>query len=122
MFVVAIYEIQYPNFDPVLPPFFPAEHNLSLAPVSHFEDFAPKYEHPIPLDLLALGLLEPIATIMKSVQHVSQLIPKFSSYPTAATSQVILTRMCTLLSHLLNLPRIVAGPSLGAKYSAALSE
>lgn len=100
MFVVAIYESPFPNLDIVLSPFLPSEHNLS-----HFQDFGPPtHESPLPLDLVNLGVVKPIALILNSIQHVSQLVPVFSSYPTAETSKVMLTRMCALLSHLLSLP------------------
>lgn len=116
MFVVAIYEIPFPNLDPFLPPFLPSKHNLS-----HFQDFGPPtHESPLPLDLVNLGVVQPIALILNSVQHVSQLVPAFSSYPTAATSMVILTRMCALLSHLLSLPQIQSSKT--ADFSSVVSE
>jgi len=97
MFVVAIYESPFPNLDPVLPPFLLSEHNLS-----HFEDFGPPtHDSPLPLDLVSLGVVQPIALILNSVQYVSQLVPIFSSNFTAETSKVMLTRMCALLSHLI---------------------
>jgi Fungal specific transcription factor domain len=104
MFVVAIYEVPFPEIDPVLPPFFPGDHGLKV--ISHFQDFGPTYEYPPPLDLVSLGLTPSIATILNSVQHVSQLVPAWHGYPTAATHLVMLTRMCTLLSHLLSLAPI----------------
>jgi hypothetical protein len=100
MFVVAIYESPFPNLDPVLPQFQPSEHNFS-----HCQDFGPPtHESPLSMDLVNLGVVQPIALILNSVQHVSQLVPVFASYPTAETSKVMLTRMCALLSHLLSLP------------------
>lgn len=106
--MVAIYEVPYPNLDSTLPPFIPAEHNLRSTSdiISHFQDLGPVHEQPAPLDYITLGLTPPIASILNSVQHVSQLVPKHDSYPTASTSLVILTRLCTLLSHILSLPPI----------------
>lgn len=109
MFVVSICEIQFPPLDPVLPPFFPAEHNLTASPpsvISHFDDMGPLHEEPPPVDLVSLGVEERIAAIINSLQHVSQLVPTHTSYPTANTSMIMLTRICTLLSHLLSLPPI----------------
>ena len=122
---MAIYEVPFPEVDPVLPPFFPSDHGLQV--VSHFQDLGPAYEHPPPLYLVSLGLTPPIATILNSVQHVSQLVPKWNSYPTAATHLVMLTRMCTLLSHLLSLPPITAlsfpnPESSASQISALVSE
>jgi hypothetical protein len=109
MFVVAHYEVPFPSLDP-LPPFFPSDHNLRHSPpqlvTSHFQDIDPSHSNLPPLDLVSLGVTQPIATILASVQHVSQLVPTFNSYPTAATNLIILTRMCTLLSHLLSIPSI----------------
>lgn len=124
MFVVAIYEIPFPNIDPVLPPFFPRDHNLSYSPpsiISHFQDIGPAHEEPTPLDLLLFGLTQPIATALNSVQHVSQLVPTHSTYPTAANSLTILTRLCTILSHLLSLPKVtqLAFPDLELEASRA---
>jgi hypothetical protein len=117
IFVVAIYEVPFPEIDPVLPPFFPGDHGLQV--ISHFQDFGPTYEHPPPLDLISLGLTPPIATILNSVQHVSQLVPTWHGYPTASTHLVMLTRMCTILSHLLSLPPITAlsFPDPGSEFS-----
>jgi hypothetical protein len=110
MFVVAHYEVPFPSLDPLLPPFFPSDHNLRHSPpqpvTSHFQDIDPSNSTPPPLDLVSLGVTQPIATVLASIQHISQLVPTFDSYPTAATNLIILTRMCTLLSHLLSLPRI----------------
>jgi len=109
MFVVAHYEVPFPSLDPLLPPFFPSDHNLRHSPpqlvTSHFQDIDPSHSNLPPLDLVSLGVTQPIATIL-AVQHVSRLVPAFNSYPTAATNLIILTRMCTLLSHLLSLPSI----------------
>jgi hypothetical protein len=56
---------------------------------------------------------------------VSQLVPAWSGYPTAATHLVMLTRMCTLLSHLLSLPPITVlsfpDPESSTSQSSALS-
>ena len=104
MFAVAIYEVPFPEVDPILSPFFPAEHGLQI--VSHFRDLGPTYEQPPRLDLISLGIILAIATILNSIQHVSQLVLAWGSYPTAATHLVMLTRMCTPLSHLLSLPPI----------------
>lgn len=125
MFVTAIYEVPYPEVDPILPLFFPVDHGLQI--VSHFQDLGPAYAQPPPLDLVALGVARPVATIIKSIQHVSQLVPKWNGYPTATTHLVMLTRMCTLLSHLLSLPPItvLSFPNLEPNFtevSAFLSE
>jgi hypothetical protein len=125
MFVVATYEVPFPVIDPILPPFFPIDHGLEL--VSHFQDFGPARSIPPPLDLVALGVTSPIATILDSVQHVSQLVPSWNMYPAASTHLVMLTRMCTLLSHLLSLPPItpLSSPTLEpehARSSALVSE
>jgi hypothetical protein len=104
MFVVAIYEVPYPEVDPILPPFFPIDHGLQV--VSHFQDLGPAHAQPPPLDLVALGVAPPIATIINSIQHVSQLVPRWNTYPAVKTHLTMLTRMCTLLSHLLSLPPI----------------
>ncbi|PQE30907.1 C6 zinc finger domain-containing protein [Rutstroemia sp. NJR-2017a WRK4] len=105
-FTVAMYELPYPCFDPTLPEFYPADHNLSLVEnariYSHFQDFAPDLNNPTLASMQAsdFNLTEPIATARYSIQHVSHLVPKHSTYPTASTSLVILTRICTILSHL----------------------
>jgi Fungal specific transcription factor domain len=105
---VASYEVPFPDLDLVLPEFIPGDHDLTLPPaitvMSHFQDIGPTQEDPPPLDLLSLGLAPPLASIFTSIQHISQLVPTFSAYPTASSSRVILTRMCTILSHLLSLP------------------
>jgi hypothetical protein len=110
MFVVAHSEVLSPSLDPILPPFFPSDHNLRYSPsqlvTSHFQDIDPSQSNLPHLDLISLGVTQPIATILASVQHVSQLIPTFDSYSTAATNLIILTRIYTLLSHLLSLPPI----------------
>ena len=120
MSVVASCEVKFPSLDPTLPPFFPANHNLTL-PISHFEDMGPAHDESPRLDPVSLGLAEPMASIMNSVQHVSQLVPTHYSYPSAETSGVILTRMCTLLSHLLSLPPICASSSQD-QFSALITE
>lgn len=125
MFAAATYEVSFPDVDPVLPSFFPADHGLQVA--SHFQDFGPTYEHPPPLDLVSLDITPPIATILNSIQHVSQLVPSWNGYPTAATHLVMLTRMCTLLSHLLSLPPITPlsfpnPESINSRISALVSE
>ncbi|PVH89119.1 hypothetical protein DL98DRAFT_96548 [Cadophora sp. DSE1049] len=124
IFVVAMYEIPYPGFDNTLPPFAPHEYNLHI-PIphepldvhSHFSDIDPSIgasrsvsasrstdiNEKSNVDLLALGLAFPIAAVLTSIQHVSHLVPTNEAYPTAATSSVVLTRMCTLLSHLLSI-------------------
>jgi hypothetical protein len=125
MFVVAHYEVPFPSLDPLLPPFFPSDHNLRHSPpqpvTSHFQDIDPSHSTPPPLDLVSLGVAQPIATILASIQHISQLVPTFDSYPTAATNLIILTRMCTLLSHLLSLPRISSN-SEDNQHSTLISE
>jgi hypothetical protein len=101
-----VYELPYPCFDTVLPEFYPSDHNLSLlenAPVySHFQDFAPDLNNPTLATMQAsdFDLAEPIATARYSIQHVSHLVPKHSAYSTASTSLAVLTRICTILSHL----------------------
>ena len=115
-----MYEIPYPAFDCTIPPFAPHEHNLHV-PIprepldirSHFSDIDPSIgasqsataSRPVDgnVDLGALGLAPPIEAVLTSIQHVSHLVPTNDAYPTAATSSVVLTRMCTLLSHLLSL-------------------
>ncbi|PMD31383.1 hypothetical protein L207DRAFT_641097, partial [Hyaloscypha variabilis F] len=107
MFVVTSPHLPFPPLDSILPPFIPTDHNLTLpVPLSHFSDLGPQALTPPPLDFTALHLAEPIASIMTSVQHVSQLVPTHNAYPTAQTSSVVLARVCTLLSHLLSLPPI----------------
>jgi hypothetical protein len=118
--VVASCEVPFPSLDSVLPPFLPADHNLTIV-TSHFEDIGPLHDEPPALDLVSLGLAEPIASIMNSVQHVSQLVPTHDAYPTAETSGVVLTRMCTLLSHLLSLHPILASSPEG-ELSALITE
>lgn len=118
--MVASCEVQFPSLDPTLPPFFPADHNLTL-PISHFEDMGPSHNEPPRLNFVSLGLAEPMASIMNSVQHVSQLVPTHYAYPSAENSGVILTRMCTLLSHLLSIPSICASSSQD-KFSALVTE
>ncbi|KUJ17977.1 uncharacterized protein LY89DRAFT_717616 [Mollisia scopiformis] len=121
-FAVALYEAPYPNLDAELPPFFPNEHDLALpspAVVSIFQDFGPIHEEPPPLDLTESGVNPGIAVIVNSIQHVSQLVPTASAYPTASTSMVILTRMCTLLSHLLSLPRARLYPEIDTNATLA---
>ncbi len=81
----------------------------------------PAHDEPPRLDPVSLGLAEPMASIMNSVQHVSQLILTHYSYPSAETSGVILTRMCTLLLHLLSLPPICAS-SAQDRFSALITE
>lgn len=116
-----MYEIPYPGFDNTLPPFAPHKNNLHIPlprePLdvhSHFSDIDPLIgasrsvsgsdtNVKSNVDLLALGLAFPIAAVLTSIQHVSHLVPTNDAYPTAATSSVVLTRMCTLLSHLLSL-------------------
>ncbi|PQE29651.1 C6 transcription factor protein [Rutstroemia sp. NJR-2017a BBW] len=103
-FTVAMYELPYPCFDPTLPEFYPADHNLSLVEnariYSHFQDFAPDLNNPTLASMQAsdFNLTEPIAIARYSIQHVSHLVPKHSTYPTASTSLVILTRICTILA------------------------
>jgi hypothetical protein len=113
-FAVALYEVPYPAFDPVLPPFFPSEHNLALPAaepvISIFHDFGPAHSEPTPLNLVEVGVDPGIAVVVTSIQHVSQLIPTATAYSTTSTSLVILTRMCTLLSHLLSLSNFVIPP------------
>jgi hypothetical protein len=125
MFVVAHYEVPFHSLDPLFAPFFPSDHNFRHSPpqpvTSHFQGIDPPHSTPPPLDLVSLGVTQPIATILSSVQHVSQLIPTFDSYPTAATNLIILTRMCTLLSHLLSLPPIRPN-SKDNKHSTLVSE
>jgi hypothetical protein len=125
MFVVAHYEVQFPSLDLIFPPFFPSDHNLRDSPLqlvtSHFQDIDPSHPTPPQIDLVSLGVAQPIATILTSVQHISQLVPTFDSYPTASTNLVILTRMCTLLSHLLSLPPI-RPTSDEDQHSALISE
>ncbi|KAE8449810.1 hypothetical protein EG329_007286 [Mollisiaceae sp. DMI_Dod_QoI] len=128
-FAVALYELPYPSLDPVLPPFFPNEYGLAVPAqmpiVSLFQDFGPAHVDPPPLDLAALGIIPSIAMVVQSIQHVSQLVPTNAAYPTASTSLVMLTRMCTLLSHLLSLPRLRVHPDTDATnlpYSALVSE
>lgn len=101
MFVAAMYEVPYPEVDPVLRFFFPADQGLQI--VSYFQDFWATFDQPPPVDLVSLGITSSIATIMNSIQHVSQLVPTWKGYPTAPTHLIMLTRMCTLLSHLLSL-------------------
>ena len=128
--MAAMYEVPFPALDPILPPFFPSDHNLVLSPrvISHFEDIGPTYQEPPPLDLPSLGLSEPIASILTSVQHISQLTTSTNAaYPSAATHLVILTRLMFLLSHLLSLPPITASffpnpESSGAQISALVTE
>jgi hypothetical protein len=129
MFVVSICETPFPPLDPVLPPFFPAEHNLTTSPpsvISHFDDMGPLHEEPAPVDLISLGVEERIAAIINSLQHVSQLVPTHNSYPTANTSMIMLTRICTLLSHLLSLPPMVPDSMplspVGVELSAMITE
>ncbi|KAM3085842.1 hypothetical protein ACMFMG_002900 [Clarireedia jacksonii] len=116
-FTVAVYELPYPCFDPILPEFYPSDHNLSLIENarihSYFHDVAPDLHNPtsITMHTSDFGLIEPIATARYSIQHISHLVPKHSSYPTASTSLVILTRICTILSHLLSLARIAPLPA-----------
>lgn len=111
--MVAMYEVPYPAFDRTLPPFAPHDHNLRLSSpepqdvISHFSDMDPHAAATISMnvDFSALGLVNTIASVLASIQHVSHLVPTNAAYPTASTSLVILTRMCTLLSHLLSLSR-----------------
>ena len=97
MFAASIYEITYPNFDPVLPPFYPGDHDLQVSTppetVSHFQDIAHRFDMQPPLDFPLLGLSQPIATVLTSVQHVSQV----SAYPTCLHLQLGLTMLtaCT---------------------------
>ncbi|TVY84873.1 hypothetical protein LSUE1_G000681 [Lachnellula suecica] len=122
-FAVASYEVPYPNLDPVLPTPFSADHGLLSLPagpfVSHFQDFDPSYEPTQSQELQDLGVQKDIASVVTSIQHVSQLVPT-NSYPTASTSQVILTRMCSLLSFLLSIQPINA--SLVGDNVALISE
>lgn len=127
--MVAIYELPFPKLDPVLTPFPLRDHGLFVPPTvtSHFQDIELAHEEPPPLDFSIMDLLQPIATILNSVQHVSQLVPVHSAYPTASTSLVILTRMCTILSHLLSLPPIKPSPISDcgegiSQFSALISE
>lgn len=120
---VAVYEVPYPDLDPQLPAFIPGEHGLGIPVVSIFQDFGPEHVDPMPpLDLAALGVSPSIAVVVRSIQHVSQLVPTSAAYPTASTSLVILTRMCTLLSHLLSLPQIRGSQATDLPHSALLSE
>jgi hypothetical protein len=100
MFVVSLYENDFPVLDPMLP----ISIDDPTSTVSHFEDIAPIHTEPPEPDLPLMGLKEPITSILRSVQHVSQVVPSSAAYPTASTSLVILTRMCSLLSHLLSIP------------------
>jgi hypothetical protein len=102
VFVVAIYEITFPPLDPILPPFFPSQHNL----VTSFSDLSTKAPTPAFISATLTHISNPIYQVLISVQHVSQLVPSSNSYPTASTSLVILTRMMTLLSHLMSLPHL----------------
>jgi len=109
-FAVALYEVPYPNLDPILPPFQPSDHGL-ISPsedhlVSHFQEFGPQQESLQALEFQSLGVDQNVALVVNSVQHVSQLVPTHS-YPTAFTSLVILTRMCNLLSYLLSIQPIL---------------
>lgn len=74
--------------------------------VSHFQEFGPQYESLQALEFQLLGVDQNIASVVNSVQHVSQLVPTHS-YPTAATSLAILTRMCNLLSYLLSIQPVL---------------
>ncbi|KAF4624750.1 hypothetical protein G7Y89_g13423 [Cudoniella acicularis] len=129
IFTVAIYEIPYLNFDPTLPLFTPSEYNLSFSPTttptSHSNDCGPKYNNSgVREGLISLGLDHNIASIVVSIQRISQLVPSNSAYPTASTSLTILTRMCTI-SHLLSLPPLVPSENEGERagnQTAALSE
>ncbi|KAH7351269.1 hypothetical protein BKA65DRAFT_255223 [Rhexocercosporidium sp. MPI-PUGE-AT-0058] len=127
IFVVAMYEIPYPAFDRNLPAFAPHEHNLHIPIVperldvhSHFSDIDPSLSvattsrsTDMSIDLIAPDLANPVASVLISIQHVSHLVPTNDAYPTAATSSVVLTRMCTLLSHLLSLtPRDLQSSSV----------
>lgn len=122
VFAVAIYEAPYPVLDPELPAFVPGEYGLAIPVVSIFQDLGTMNAEPPQLDLDTLGVAPSIAVVVRSIQHVSQLVPTNSTYPTASTSLIILTRMCTLLSHLLSLPRIRRSMEEGLSYSTLLSE
>jgi hypothetical protein len=126
MFVVAMYEIPFPELDPVLNPFFPGDHGL-MSPYagSHFEDIAPGSSDPPSMKYAALGLIQPVASVLISVQHVSQLVPTHEAYSSASRSLVILTRLCTLLSHLLSLlpvQRLLSGECAEVKLTISMSE
>lgn len=123
-FAVALYELPYPNLDPILPHFFPDCHDLALPVTSVFRDFGQVHTEPLPLDLVDLGVDPLVAVIANSIQHVSQLVPTNAAYPTALTSMVILTRMCTLLSHLLSLPRtrLLSNTETHLPYSDLITE
>lgn len=116
-FAVAVYELPYPCFDPVLPEFYPSDHNLSLTENvqvnSHFQDIAPDLDNIslVTVNTSDFGLIGPIATACYSIQHISSLVPKHLEHPTASTSLVILTRICTILSHLLSLAPVAPLPA-----------
>ncbi|EPE27424.1 Zn2/Cys6 DNA-binding protein [Glarea lozoyensis ATCC 20868] len=110
MFVVSMYESEYPPLDPELP--------LYLGSISQFEDIAPLHDQSI--DLTAMGLGEPVASVLISIQHVSQLVPSSTAYPTAATSLTILSRTCALLSHLLSIPPQASFISEAARFATLL--
>jgi len=114
VFAVTVYEVSYPELDPVLPPFFPGDHGLVSPYISScFDDIAPGSSDPPSVKYASLGLH----------QHVSQLVPTQNAYPNASTSLVILTRLCTLLSHLLSLPPILRGcESIESQFSNLISE
>lgn len=119
---VAMYEVPYPELDPYLPAFVPGEYGLRTPVLSLFQDIGPVDVELPDLDLVALGVDPSIEVVVRSIQHVSQLVPTSTAYPTASTSLVILTRMCTLLSHLLSLPRPRVPSETDASYSAMISE
>ncbi|KAF8857735.1 hypothetical protein BDZ45DRAFT_744067 [Acephala macrosclerotiorum] len=117
-----MYEVPYPDLDPELPAFVPGEYGLAVPVVSIFQDLGTANAEPPQLDLDTLGVAPSAAVVVTSIQHVSQLVPTNAAYLTASTSLVILTRMCTLLSHLLSLPRIRRSMEGGVPHSALLSE
>ncbi|KAJ5054216.1 uncharacterized protein L3040_000497 [Drepanopeziza brunnea f. sp. 'multigermtubi'] len=111
IFVVAMYEVPYPAFDRVLPPLAPYDHGFHICPPelrevrSHCSDLEPSPTAVLDIDLPGLGLDPNIASVLTSIQNLSHLVPTQEAYPSASSSLAILTRMCTLLSHLLSLCR-----------------
>jgi hypothetical protein len=63
-------------------------------------------EEPLLIDLVTLCVEERIAATINLLQHVSQLVPTHTSYPTANISMIMLIRICTFLSYILRLPPI----------------
>jgi hypothetical protein len=78
-FAVALYEVPYPNLDTTLPPFYPRDHDLMWSSddqvISHFEEFGPQYESLQALEFQSLGVEQNVASVVNSIQHVSQLVP-----------------------------------------------